>query len=263
MLAGARRPIRAHLRPNADPDSLGSVTSPTFEDLAERASRRYRSSGITAWRFARGKLLHDPLYRAVWEQRLVNREGTVLDVGCGQGLMLALLAEDASTRSAVPASGGPLPQNPAKRFLVGVETRPRIAHIARNALGGAATIHAADARSLSLPPSRTILIFDVLHMMPAADQEHLLRSLAASLEAPGTLLIREADASAGWRFTCVRFGNRFKGIVNGYSTSSFHFRTGEEWIALLEKLGLSPSVQPMGKGTPFGNVLLTAVKKPA
>lgn len=243
------------------PVSLARLTSPTFEKLAVRASWRYRNSGITAWRFARGKLLRDPLYRAVWEQGLVRHGGAVLDVGCGQGLMLALLAEEACFGSPDPAAEESAPQFHGTRSLVGVETRPRIAQIARNALGADASIHAADVRHLPLPPSRTILVFDVLHMMPAADQENLLRTLTASLEVAGTLLIREADASAGWKFSCVKLGNRIKGLVNGYSTVAFHFRTGKEWIDLLARLGLSARAQSMGKGTPFGNILLTAEKR--
>lgn len=240
------------------------LTPQSFEDLVQRASRRYRPSGITAWQFARGKLKGDPLYRAVWEQTALRESGTLIDVGCGQGLMLALLAEDEKSRTTLTRTepGRHPGETPAPRTLIGVETRPRIARIAQDALGSDATILSGDARLTPLPASRTILVFDVLHMMPAADQESLLRALAACLEVGGTLLIREADAQAGWKFNCVKFGNRFKGLINGYSTRAFHFRSGTEWLTLLRSLGLSAKSQPMGQGTPFGNLLLSAVKLP-
>ncbi len=240
------------------------MTSPSFENLVQRASRRYRPSGITAWQFAHGKLSRDPLYRAVWELPSTHDRGTLIDVGCGQGLMLALLAEDEKARSAsADIDPGRIPAGPlSPRTLIGVETRPRIARIAQDALGSDAAIVSGDARRTPLPSSRTILLFDVLHMMPAADQESLLRALVTGLEAGGTLLIREADAQAGWKFHCVKFGNRFKGLVNGYPTRTFHFRSGREWLALLRSLGLSATSRPMGQGTPFGNLLLSAVKVP-
>lgn len=237
------------------------MTPVTFELLAERASRRYRSSGITAWRFARGKLLHDPLYRAVWKQQLVPECGTVIDVGCGQGLMLALLAEASrkDTGETAPTETGMRMLSP--RTLTGIELRPRIAEVAREALGQDATILTTDARQATSTTCQAILLFDVLHMMPAADQEALLRSLASSLETGGKLLVREVDASAGWRFKVVKLGNRFKGLVNGYSTRQFHFRTTRDWLALLNELGFTASSQPMSEGTPFGNTLFTAFKK--
>ena len=47
----------------------------------------------------------------------------------------------------------------------------RVAAIARQALGDAATIVEGDARTHCENGSRVVLFFDVLHMMPAADQE--------------------------------------------------------------------------------------------
>ena len=55
------------------------------------ASDRYVGTSITAWEFARGKLRGDPLYRATLSGRLLPSGGTLIDVGCGQGLTLALL----------------------------------------------------------------------------------------------------------------------------------------------------------------------------
>jgi SAM-dependent methyltransferase len=224
-----------------------------FDLIAKKAATRYRSCGITAWQFARGKLPGDPVYRAVLDGPWLWRGGTVIDLGCGQGLMLALIAE---ARRAARSQGEPLPVD----RLVGIELREKVAAIARRALDDEAEISAADARTEALPAARTILIFDVLHMMPAADQEALLRGLVMALEPGGTLLLREADAGAGWRFQAVNFANRMKALAFGYSSKGFCFRSALEWRTLLEAFGLSVELQPMGKGTPYGNVLLAGTK---
>jgi SAM-dependent methyltransferase len=224
-----------------------------FEQAVERAIERYRKlGGSLAWRFSRGKLRGDPVYRAVLEGPWLARGGGVLDVGCGQGLMLALVAEERLAKGR--GEGG---------RLVGIELRPGVAAIARRALGGQAEIIAADVRTEVLPAAGTILVFDVLHMMPAVDQEAILRGLVASLEPGGTLLLRDADAGAGWRFQAVNLANRMKAFALGYSSKGFYFRTKEDWRALLESHGLSVEIFPMGKGTPYGNVLLAAVKPAA
>ena len=106
-----------------------------------------------------------------------------------------------------------------------------------------------------------ILLFDVLHMLSAAEQESLLASMAGTLEAGGVMLIREADAAAGWRFTAVRCGNRLKALVYGAWEQSFHFRTAAEWRACLVRHGFDAEVRDMSTGTPFANVLLVATRR--
>jgi uncharacterized protein (DUF2062 family) len=235
--------------------------APWFAELVRRASDRYVSTSVTAWEFARGKLRGDPLYRAVLEKCRLRSGGTLVDVGCGQGLMLALLAESAAAwrRGEWPPSS---PAPPVFDSVVGIELRPRVAAIARAALGRDATIVEADAR-LHLPPrSRAIFFFDVLHMMPAEDQEQLLTSAAAALDDTGTILVREPDAGAGWGFAAVRLGNALKAAVTGNWRQVFHFRTSAEWIALFERLGFAVERSATGEGTPFANVLFVLTARP-
>src|SRR5262245_47511642 len=95
---------------------------------ADEVSRRYLGGGVFHWEFVRGKLRHDPVYRAI-EPGLARLEaGTLLDLGCGRGIALAL-ADHGS------GHGG----SPALR-LVGVERTAAIATVARAALGGRALI---------------------------------------------------------------------------------------------------------------------------
>jgi hypothetical protein len=128
--------------------------------------------------------------------------------------------------------------------------------VAREALRDAADIVHADARSWSPPAARAVLFFDVLHMMPAAAQEELIAAVARALEPGGLMLVREADAAAGWRFHMVRFGNKLKAVAFGNWRQPFHFRTAREWADCFARHGLEAEVHPMGEGTPFGNVLL-------
>jgi hypothetical protein len=50
-------------------------------------------------------------------------------------------------------------------------------------------------------------------------------------------------------------GNRLKALAFGAWRQREHFRTADEWLACFAGLGLSARMHPMGKGTPFANVL--------
>jgi uncharacterized protein (DUF2062 family) len=222
--------------------------------LIRRAADRYVGTSVTAWEFARGKLRGDPLYRTVLTGGVLRSGQTLVDVGCGQGLMLALLAEAQQAWGAGTWPGS-LPAPPRFERLSGIETRPRVAAIARRALGADAVIIEGDAREHVPSACSAVLFFDVLHMMPLVDQERLLASIAGALDLDGVILVREADAAAGWRFKAISAGNRAKAILFGNWRQTFHFRTAVEWQALFERLGFKVARFETGQRTPFANVL--------
>jgi uncharacterized protein (DUF2062 family)/predicted methyltransferase len=232
----------------------GPSDDPAFGALIQRASARYVATSITAWEFARGKLRGDPVYRTALCGNLLPSGQTLVDVGCGQGLMLALLAE-----ARCQAGSGALPVRhfslPQFERLIGVEKRPRIARLARLALGPDAEILGQDAKSIAMGSCRVVLFFDVLHLMSSADQEAIVRAMIVALEPGGVILVRDADASAGWPFAAVRTVNRLKAFLSGAWRQEFHFRTKLGWLECFDRLGLDADVHPMGDGTPFANVL--------
>jgi uncharacterized protein (DUF2062 family) len=230
-----------------------------FSGLVRRASDRYVATSVTAWEFARGKMRGDPLYRTVVTGGVLPSGGVLVDIGCGQGLMLALLAEAASEWRSGRWPGAP---PPLFETLVGIELRPRVAALAQRALQQGASIVAGDAREHVPRQCRAVLCFDVLHMMPACDQESLLAAVSAALESGGTILVREADAGAGWRFRAVRAGNRLKALAFGNWRQTFHFRTVQEWTTLFRRFGFEVQSRATGEGTPFANVLFV-LSRPA
>ena len=232
----------------------GPADDPTFAALIQRASARYMAASITAWEFARGKLRGDPIYRSALCGNLLPSGRALVDVGCGQGLMLALLAE---ARRRADAEALPVGCRSFPQFvrLIGVEKRPRIARLARKALGPDAEILEQDAQSIATESCSVVLFFDVLHLLSSDDQESIVRAMAAALEPGGVILVRDADASAGWRFAAVRTVNRLKAFVLGAWRQEFHFRTKTEWIECFDRLGLDADVRPMAGRTPFANVL--------
>ena len=232
----------------------GTADDALFVDLVRDASDRYITSSILAWEFARGKLRGDPLYRSTVCGALLPSGGTLVDIGCGRGLTLAMLAE---ARTRYKEGRWPAAWNPPPQFdrMIGIEMRARPAAVAREVLGSDATIVHGDARVTDVGPCRAVLLFDVLHMLQASEQETLLAAVSAALERGGVVLIREADASGGWRFAVVRLGNRMKALAFGYWRQPFHFRTTGEWLACFAAHGWAGQVRPMSAGTPFANVL--------
>lgn len=226
--------------------------------ILARAGGRYRSTGVISRRFAAGKLTGDPIYRELLRPGVLPSGPLLVDVGCGQGLALAALAECRAAAAAGrwTARG----QAPVFERMLGIELRPRIASIARAALAGDAEILTGDAAPLVPPAASAVLLLDVLHLMPRAAQEQVIARAAAALGPGGVLVLREADAAAGLRFQAVRAGNWLKATAVGNVGQVFHFRTAAAWRERLAAEGLDVEVRPMAAGTPFGNVLLRGVR---
>lgn len=239
------------LRRRRRPDAFGALT--------EAVADRYIAASVTGWEFARGKLRGDPVYRDALLGGVLPAGDTLVDFGCGQGLMLALLLEAEAAREGGrwPAT---FPPPPSFRRLIGVEPRPNVVRLARRATGDRADIQAIDGRIFVFPPSSAVLFFDVLQMMPHADQEQLLRRAAASLHPGGVLLVREADAAAGQRFVRVRIGNRLKALVTGAWRQPLCYRRADDWLALFARLGLAAERVTSSARGHFGNVLFRVTR---
>lgn len=230
--------------------------------VVDAAAERYLAAGISAWEFARGKLRMDPVYLQILRDGLLPSKGLLLDLGCGSGLLLSLVAtaRERAGRSEWPDSW---PPPPAALQLRGIELRPRAARQAREALEGVADIEEQDLTSATLPSCEVIVLFDVLHLLPPEAQAELLSLIANRLAPRGLLIVREANASGGWRFAMVRLGNRIMAMLHGRGARRFAFNSAGGWHEQLEAAGFSvDSMHPQTSGV-FANVLIYARRQPA
>ena len=227
------------------------------EELIDAAASLYRSSGKFAFHFAQGKLHHDPVFLAVLKSGLIKNGMTVLDLGCGQGLLFALLhaAESQYQRGAWPDSW----PAPARGLdLHGIELRESEVAIARKALGSTASITSLDLSDGEIPRANVITLFDVLHYLDADAQVNLIKRIANAISPGGLLLVRDADAAAGFSYRVTHFAERLAAICRGHFNQRFHFRSRAEWNALLSESGFAIETLPMSEGTPFANMLWVA-----
>ncbi len=218
--------------------------SPEREKLIERIARPYLEAGLLHWEFVRGKLRLDPVYFGLTALGVLPATGRVVDLGCGRGIMLALLAATQSGR--------------ANRELVGIDASRRAIRIARVGVPPHVHLEVGDLAEAGIPRSAAILLLDVLHYLPLADQDQVLERAAAALEPTGTLLIREADQSATVRFMVTSAAERARAFLRGHFGQQFTYRPLTDLVVTLEKLGLVVSCRPMDLGTPFRNALITA-----
>ena len=230
---------------------------PAVARLVDAAAARYLPFGIGPWEFARSKLKHDPMYLGVLEDGVLPARGRLVDLGCGPGLMLALLA---SAKAQFRAGDWPAgwPDAPVDLELLGLELRPDAARRAREVLGTEATVEERDLMQGDVPDGDAYLVFDVLHLMPCDAQDRLLEVVARSLPPGGVLVLREADAAGGWRFQLIRLGNRIVAILHGRRRRGFHFRTAQAWRDRLESLGFAVDEARTPNRTPFANVTFYA-----
>lgn len=233
---------------------------PEFTAIAEDAAARYLPAGRFAHGFARGKLRGDPAFAYLLGQGLLGEARSILDLGCGQGLVASLLASaaDAHSAGAWPAGWPPPPANARVR---GIELMGSDVARARAALGAIADIGQGDIRTADFGSVDRVLILDVLHYIDPPAQEDVLVRVQRALPPGGRLLLRVGDASGGIPFYASLLVDHVVTACRGHRPRRLHCRPIAAWVALLELLGFSVTAQPLSQGTPFANILLVADRR--
>jgi SAM-dependent methyltransferase len=225
-------------------------------DLLDEACRPYRKAGRFAYFFARGKLRIDPVYRAILERGLLQGRARILDLGCGQGLLVAWLGAAARVydRGIWPETWPAAPRPLSTR---GIELMVRDVERARCALPGV-DVTVGDIRDIEFGVADAVVVFDVLHYMPAPAQREVLTRVRAALPADGLLLLRVGDAGGGLRYQTTQWVDKIVTRLRGHAGMAPHCHTVPEWQLLLRESGFASEAMPMSQGTPFANVLLIA-----
>lgn len=226
-----------------------------FRTLARDAAARYKSAGRFAYHFAFGKLTGDPAFAHILARGLIPDRSRILDLGCGQGLMAALL-QTARDRCGNWPAGMSLPPDPVA--YCGIDVERRSIERAKHAVDGTAHFVCADIRSVPFDAADTVILLDVLHYLDYRAQEQLLRRVCDAMKAGGRMLLRVADESSTLRFRCTVAIDRVLMTLRGQRIDRLCCRPVAAWIRMLQAHGFHVTATPMSAGTPFANVLLCA-----
>ena len=209
-----------------------------FEAAVQRTRARYATAPPAHRYYVAGKLGFDPVAKLLAE--LPGDFGRVLDLGCGRG-QLALLLLELGRAASVRGVDADAPKIDAAR-----------------AAGPEAEFCVADLSPSDVTAADTILLIDVLHYLPLAEQDALLLAAARALSPGGRLLVRELDADPSAKSALTRLFEwlaRKTGLNHGRATA---YRSATSITTLLERAGLSCALQGASERTPFKNVLIVA-----
>lgn len=225
------------------------MSAADFRELARTTAANYQGAGRFARHFARGKLTGDPVFAWILGEGIIPRGARVLDLGCGQGLLGALLF----TAGANPAhyEGIDLSERDIGRARAMANSLPHGA-------GARITFRVGDIRNAPFPPSDVIVMVDVLHYVDFRAQASVFDKAIEALGQGGYLILRVSDATPSLRFSWTHFVDRFAMRMRGLSTRRLYCRTLPGWREHLLRRRLKITTIPMSSGTFFANVVLLA-----
>jgi 2-polyprenyl-3-methyl-5-hydroxy-6-metoxy-1,4-benzoquinol methylase len=212
----------------------------------ERAVHRYREAPLVARTFVHGRAFLSDL---AFVERYVPRHGFIVDLGCGHGLFSNVLVEAS-----------------ASRRVLGIDLDERKIAVARSTIQGRESLRFERGDIVHEPPPKcdAITIVDVLYLLPAADQEEVLRKAASALSENAPLVVKAQERSASPRYALTYVQELVATAVGvtrgGHGGLSFPSRS--EATAMFERAGFLVDVIEM-PGRPYSDVLYLARKAPA
>lgn len=216
------------------------MQEPENRIIARRIAERFRRP----WHrdYVRNKLRFDPVYAAA-ATVVAAHEAPLLDVGCGLGLLGFYLRERGFR---APYHGLDFD---AKKIAVAREVSARC--------GAQLTFDDGDAGRLPAFAGH-VAVLDVLHYLPAAAQQQLLREAAARVAPGAALILRNVLRERSWRFRATVLEEYLLYATRWMRSPAVHFPAREEIERPLQEAGLLIDLRPLWGNTPFNSFLAVA-----
>ncbi|MBY0471780.1 class I SAM-dependent methyltransferase [bacterium] len=184
--------------------------------------QRYSGAEFGLRQFLRLRWMLTPYSRMI---QYLPQKGTIVDLGCGHGLLsLAVALERPECQ------------------VLGVDHDPKRLALASEASKGVGGVRYEEGSMSDVAikePVDAITIIDALHYFAPEEQERMIARCRDALKPGGTLLIREVDRSTGVRSIFNRAYERVAKLIKFTRSveESAHYRQPEEWGQLLKRLG--------------------------
>jgi cyclopropane fatty-acyl-phospholipid synthase-like methyltransferase len=237
--------------------------------LVNSAARLYRRSGAFPFRFAQGKLRHDPVVVDILFLNCLSHASQspirLLDLGCGQGLLFAVMDASMRQMGGVPCKDGRAGQ-PAVAYARGYDVAPVNVRWGQSMLANRqqpnfqAQIEVADIRTLELPECDVVVAIDVLHYLSFGEQEKLLLRISEALAPGGRLVLRIGDAEQLRASRISRWVDRVVAKVRGQGWAPLWMRPLLDWQGVLQRLGFAVTQVKTYRSWGSVNVLVVADK---
>jgi 2-polyprenyl-3-methyl-5-hydroxy-6-metoxy-1,4-benzoquinol methylase len=199
--------------------------------------------------FVRGRLASAPLHELA--ARAVGT--SLLDVGCGHGALLALLAAD----------------RPERRVL-GIDPDERKIAWARQSVGRLPNIELRVSTIETLAAERpgqldTVLVADVLYLLAPSAWPEFLRAAHTLLAPGGRLVLKEAEDDGSWRARKALLQERLmvQWLGRTHSSGAIGFQPRATLLAAVRAAGFSvDETVSLARGYTTPHLLVTARRAP-
>lgn len=168
-------------------------------------------------------------------EKYVPKEGKIIDIGCGYGLLANFLVLESSKRD---VTGVDLSSRRIKAAQETTDSRKNIRFQLMNVL------------DLEFRERDAVVMSDFLHHIDYRAQEELLAHCYQKLPPGGLLIIEEVDNKPLCKYWFNTIVDRILNIGEG-----IFFRNQREFRELLERVGFKVNIKKADKGLPLSDIL--------
>lgn len=174
------------------------------------------------------------------------REGTIIDLGCGNGLFPNILSMGSTDRRII---GIDLDQ---KKIEVANQTK---------AQGSPITYQLGDVVEADYPRGDVFSLVDVLYLIPYQKQEIILQKCHEALRPRGTLIVKEMDTAPRWKYAWNLVQETLAVKLIGFTLGErFFFRSQKEFFEILQGVGFSVKAVPLHQGYWYPHIAYICTK---